>query len=133
MSRTVAYGNAQAPEQIADDPAFQQAVRTVVKQELEHLGKNTAPAKAAIEQKIVEELSPLPYVRSVHYIEECDGWVLVVRHDDESPGNALDEVIDKVLSVEKMFGCYLELDLFHTSDDLYDMSESKLIFERRKN
>ena len=108
-------------------------MRAVVRRELARLEGNTAAAKAAIERKIVEVLSPLPYVRSVHYIEECYGWVLVVRHDDASPGSALDEVIDKVLSVEKMFGCYLELDLFRTSDDLYDMSESKLLFERRKN
>ena len=120
-------------EQFASSPAFENAVRAVVKQELEHLEESTAAAKAAIEHKIVETISPLPYVQSIHYIEECDGWVLVIRHDDNVPNSAMTELLDKVMAVERTFGCYLEPNTFGVSDDLYDMSESKLLFERRQN
>lgn len=93
MSKAAA-DDAQTFEQFAGSPAFERG-GGAAREKRSRPGENT---KAAIEQKIVETISPLPYVQSLHYIEERDGWILAVRHNNESTGNAVRELVQKIIS-----------------------------------
>ncbi len=121
-----AADDAQTFEQFAGSPAFE---REAAREKRSRPGENT---KAAIEQKIVETISPLPYVQSLRYIEERDGWILAVRHNNESTGNAVRELVQKIIQVEDLFECYLEPHISHVSSEPYDTEYDKLLFERRK-
>ena len=118
--------NARTLDQSAGSPAFERDLA----RERSRSGEHT---KAAIEQKIVETISPLPYVQSIRYTEERNGWVLEVLHNNEDTGNTVRELVHKVIEVEDSFGCYLEPHISHVSSEPYDTKYGKLLFERPKS
>lgn len=126
MSKAAAE-NARTSDQFAGSFAFE---REEVREKRDRSGEQT---KAAIEQKIVETISPLPYVQSIRYTEERDGWVLAVLHNNEDTGNAVRELVHKIIEVEDSFGCYLEPHISHVYGEPYDTKYGKLLFERREN
>lgn len=72
-------------------------------------------------------------MQSVHYIEECYGWVLVIRHDNESMGNAVNELVTKITEVEDLFGRYLEPHVLDVSSKQHDAKDQNPLFERPTN
>ena len=87
---------------------------------------------AWIERKLVEEISALPYVRSISYEPECDGsWTVVIRHDD-NVADAIYEVVGKTIDLEKIPGIpYIDSRILRVGDKpIFMPTNPKKIFER---
>ena len=88
---------------------------------------------AWIERKLVENLSALPYVRSISYEPECDGsWTVVIRHNNDDVGEAIHELVGKTADLEKIPGIpYLETRILRVRDHaIFIPTDPKKIFER---
>ena len=88
---------------------------------------------AWIEQKLVEDLSTLPYVRSISYELDSDGdWFVVIRHDNDDVGEAIHELVGKTADLEKISGIpYLDTRILRVSDAVRRIPiDLKKIFER---
>lgn len=50
---------------------------------------------------IASKLSGIPYTRSVSCAPELDGWTLVVKHDSDDVGKAMEAIIGETSGLER--------------------------------
>lgn len=95
--------------------------------------RTTDPDTSWIEGKVVDSLSALPYVRSISYELYPDGdWLVVIRHDNDDIGDAMSNVVEKTIALEKIPGIpYLDSRILHVRDVVHFIPKNpKNIFER---